>query len=144
MAVLNKKANFEFELVSDRYEAGLALLGAEAKAIRTGHIDISSAAVRILKNEIFLINANIPVSSPPKGYIPTRSRKLLLNRKEITSIITKTKQLKLTIVPVKVYNAGRLFKLELALGKHKKKFEKRASIKKKDTQREFEREFKIN
>ena len=59
-------------------------------------------------------------------------------------MITKTKQLKLTIVPIKVYNQGRLFKLELALGKHKKKFEKRASIRKKDIEREFEREFKIN
>lgn len=144
MKVFNKKANFEFVLTGDKYEAGLVLLGAEAKAIRTGHLDINSSAVRVLKNEMFLINANIPVASPPKGYSPTRSRKLLLNKREITSIITKTKQSKLTIVPVKVYNSGRLFKLEIGLGKHKKKFEKRASIRKKDIEREFEREFKIN
>lgn len=144
MKVFNKKANFEFVLTGDKYEAGLVLLGAEAKAIRTGHLDINSSAVRVLKNEMFLINANIPVASPPKGYNPTKSRKLLLNKREITSIITKTKQSKLTIVPVKVYNSGRLFKLEIGLGKHKKKFEKRASIRKKDIEREFEREFKIN
>lgn len=144
MKVFNKKAKFEYKLTSDRYEAGLVLLGSEAKAIRTGHVDLKNSSVRVLKGEMYLINANIPVASPPKGYGPTRSRKLLLNKKEITSILTKTKQLKLTIVPVVLYNQGRYFKLELALGKSKKKYEKKEQKKKKDIEREFEREFKIN
>lgn len=144
MQVFNKKANYNFVLTSDKYEAGLSLLGAEAKAIRTGHLDINQSTVRVLGGEIYLLNANIPVASPPKNYNPTRMRKLLLNKKEIVSIITKTKQLKLTIVPVKVYNQGHLFKLELALGKSKKKFEKKETKKKKDIEREFERQYKIS
>lgn len=144
MKVFNKKANYEYQLTGNKYEAGIALLGAEAKAIRTGHVDINQATVRFLDGELYLVNANIPVSSPPKGYNPTRSRKLLLNKKEIVAIISKTKQLKLTLVPTKLYNKHRLFKLELALGKSKRKFEKKESKKKKDIEREFEREFKIN
>ena len=143
MKVFNKKTNFEYVLTGDKYEAGLALLGSEAKAIRMGHLDIKQSTVRVLNNELYLINANIPVLSPPKGYNPTRSRKLLLNKREIVSIISKTKQQKLTIVPNAVYNHGRLFKLEIALGKPKRKFEKKESIKKKDLEREFERQFKI-
>lgn len=140
MKVFNKKANFDYVLTGDKYEAGLSLLGSEAKAIRTGHLDINKTAVRVLDGEMYLLNANIPVLTPPKNYSPTRSRKLLLNKKEILSIITKTKQQKLTIVPLCVYNAGRLFKLELGLGKSKKKFEKRASIRKKDIDREMARD----
>jgi len=143
MKVRNKKASFEYQLTDNKYEAGIVLLGAEAKAIRNGHIDINKSVVRVLNGEIYLLNADIPILQPPKNYNSTRSRKLLLSKNEIITITTKTKQQKLTIVPVSVYNHGRLFKLELALGKPKKKFEKKESIKKKDIEREFEREFRI-
>jgi len=143
MKIMNKKASFEHQLTDNKYEAGIVLLGAEAKAIRNGHIDINKSAIRILDGEIYLLNANIPILQPPKNYHPTRTRKLLLSKNEIVAITTKTKQQKLTIVPVSVYNHDRLFKLEIALGKSKKKFEKKESIKKKDIEREVERDFKF-
>jgi SsrA-binding protein len=152
MRIVNKKANFEYILTTERFEAGLVLLGSEAKALRTGHADIKQSVVRFVGNELFLINANIPVASPPRGYSPTRSRKLLLNKKELISIQTKSKQLKLALVAVSLYNErssrpeGRkssFFKLELALGKSKRKFEKKESIKKQDIDRDLERELRI-
>lgn len=140
MRISNKKANFEYQLTGDRYEAGVVLLGAEAKALRNEHGDLKQSSVRNLNGELYLINANIPVISPPRGYNPTRSRKLLLNKNEITSIITRSKQLKLALVAVALYNKDSLIKLELALGKPKRKFEKKESIKKKDIERDLERE----
>ena len=142
MKVFNKKANYEYTLTDDRYEAGISLLGAEAKAIRTGHLDLGQSTARILNGEIWLINANIPAAQPPKNYNPTRLRKLLLHKNQIISLITKMKQQKLTLVPTKIYNKGRIFKVGLALGKYKRKFEKRQSIKKKDIQKEIEQELK--
>ncbi|KKQ76767.1 MAG: SsrA-binding protein [Parcubacteria group bacterium GW2011_GWA1_38_7] len=142
MRVINKKANFEYLLTGEHFEAGIVLLGAEAKSLRNSRADLKQSVVRAIDNELYLINCNIPVVSPPRGYTPTRSRKLLLNKKEIVSAITKSKQLKLTFVPVSLYNKGRLFKLEFALGKPKRKFEKKESIKKKDVERDIERELK--
>jgi SsrA-binding protein len=141
MSTFNKKAKFEYKLEPDRIEAGLVLSGGEAKAIRTGHADISTAVCRILNDEVYLINANIPVQGATK-YVPTRSRKLLLHRDEIVSIRTRAKQRKLTLVPVKLYTKGRLVKLELALGTPKHKFEKRALIKAKDIERDIAQELK--
>ena len=76
------------------------------------------------------------------NYDPTQSRKLLLHRTELTSLITKMKQKKLTLIPTKVYTKGRLVKLEIALAKTKRKFEKKESIKRKDLEREIERELR--
>lgn len=143
MNIRNKKANFLYKLDEEKVEAGLVLLGAEAKVIREGHADLSNAYVRLLNNELWLVNANIPALQPPKNYNPTRSRKVLLHKMEILSLITKQKQQKLVFVPLRLYNKGRTIKLEIALGKAKVKFEKRQSIKKKDLQRELEQEFKI-
>ena len=141
MNIANKKARFEYELTGEGVEAGISLLGAEAKSVREGRADISQAAVRILKDEAYLINANIPAAGLQK-YDPTRIRKLLLHRSEILSLITKMKRKKLQIVPLRVYNKGRLIKLYLELGKSKHKFEKKESIKRHDINRDIEREFK--
>lgn len=141
MNIPNKKARFEYELTGEGVEAGLSLLGAEAKSVREGRVDISQAAVRVLKDEIYLINANIPAKGL-QNYNSTRARKLLLHRGEILSLITKMKQGKLQIVPLRVYNKGRLIKLYLELGKSKHKFEKKESIKRHDINRDIEREFK--
>ena len=142
MRVINKKANFEYLLTGEHFEAGIVLLGAEAKSLRNSRADLKQSVVRAIDNELYLINCNIPVVSPPRGYTPTRSRKLLLNKKEIVSAITKSKQLKLTFVPVSMYNKGRLIKISVALGKPKKKYDKRASIKEKDVKREIDRALK--
>ena len=141
MNIANRKAKFEYELTGEGIEAGISLLGAEAKSVREGRADISQAAVRILQDEVYLINANIPAQGI-QNYNPTRARKLLLHRKEILSLITKMKQKKLQIVPMRVYNKGRLIKLYLELGKSKRKYEKKESIKRHDMNREIEREFK--
>ena len=140
MQILNKRARYEYKLTNDRFEAGIALSGGEVKAIRNRRGDISKAHVRILQGEAFLINANIPVEGSKLQ--PTRTRKLLLHKREIISISTKAKQQKLTLLPLKLYTKGHLIKAQLALGRSKKKFEKRASIKKKDLEREIEQEFK--
>lgn len=141
MRILNKKAKFEYELTGEGIEAGISLLGIEAKSVREGRVDISQAAVRILGDEAYLINANIPATGIQK-YESTRMRKLLMHRGEILSLITKMKQKRLQIVPVRVYNKGRLIKLYLELGKSKHKFDKKESIKRHDINRDIERELK--
>jgi len=141
LKIFNKKAKFEYELTGEGVEAGISLLGIEAKSVREGRADISQSAVRVLKDEVYLINANIPATGIQK-YNPTRIRKLLMHRAEILSLITKMKQKKLQIVPLRVYNTGRLIKLYLELGRLKRKFEKRESIRRKDINRDIERELK--
>lgn len=141
MNIANKKARFEYELVGDGVEAGISLLGAEAKSVREGRVDISQSAVRILGDEAFLVNANIPAPGLQK-YNSTRIRKLLLHRGEILSLVTKMKQKKLQIVPIRVYNKGRLIKLYLELGRAKRKFEKKEALKRHDINRDIEKEFK--
>lgn len=136
MKIYNRKARFNYKLETEKTEAGISLSGAEAKAIRTGHLDLSQSTARILDGEVWLINANIPVSGL-KNYNATRSRKLLLHKKEIFSLQSKIKQRKLTFVPVRVYTKGHLVKVELRLGKTKRKFEKKQAIKKKDIEREI-------
>jgi len=129
MKVFNKKASFEYELTSERIEAGIVLKGIEAKAFRDGRINISKSHVKVIGGEIFLINADI-------------MRKLLLHKNEILSIITKMKQKKLQIVATQMYNSKSRIKLELVLGKPKRKFDKKESIKAKDIQRDLGRELK--
>lgn len=141
MRIFNKRAKFNYNLEKKRVETGVVLSGGEAKAVRTGHLDLSQSHARVVNGEIFLINANIPIQGATK-YDSTRMRKLLLHKREIISISTKMKQQKLTLVPVKMYTKGHLVKCELALGKPKRKFEKKESIKRKDIQREVERELR--
>ena len=141
MKIFNKKARFEYELTGEGIEAGISLLGVEAKSVREGRVDISQAAVRILGDEAYLINANIPTTGIQK-YDSTHMRKLLMHRGEILSLTTKMKQKRLQIVPVRVYNKGRLIKIYLELGRGKRKFEKKEAIKRKDIKRDIEKEFR--
>lgn len=141
MKIFNKKARFEYELTGEGVEAGISLLGIEAKSVREGRADISTAAVRILGNEAYLINANIPANGITK-YDATRMRKLLLHRGEILSLTTKMKAKRLQIVPLRVYNKGRLIKLYLELGRGKRKFEKKEAIKRHDINRDIEKAMK--
>lgn len=140
MKVVNKKANFNYKLGADRYDAGLELKGAEAKAIRGGKIDLSKSRVKVYGGEAWLVSANIQTDS--KDINATRPRKLLLHKKQILALEAKAKQKSLQIIPLSIYNIGRLFKLKLALGKTKRKFEKRDSLKKKDITRQIEKELK--
>ena len=141
MAIYNKRAKFDYSFEEGKLEAGIVLSGGEAKAVRTGHADLSRSVGKVLSGEVYLVNANIPVVGT-KNYVSTRTRKLLLHKNEIVRISTQMKQRKLTLVPIKMYNRTRLIKLELALGKPKRKFEKKEAIKRKDIQRDIEKEFR--
>lgn len=141
MKTFNKKASFDYLLTPEKVEAGIVLKGIEAKAFRDGRIDISQSHVKNIGGELYLINANIPVTGAIK-YEPTRMRKLLLHKKEILSLIIKMKQKKLQIVPTVMYNSKHRIKLELVLGVPKRKFDKKDSIKKKDIKRDIDRELR--
>lgn len=140
MFITNKKARFNYFLL-ETFEAGIALLGREVKAIKDGRADLSNSFARILNGEMYLVNANIPAQDTT-NYNPTRTRKLLLHRKEIVSIGGRIRQEKLTIVPTKLYTKGPLIKIQLAFAKSKRKFEKKESLKKKDIERDIEKELR--
>ena len=125
----------------EKYEVGISLRGAEVKEIKKGNIDLSHSYAKLIGDEAFLINANVPVKGTD-DYKSTRTRKLLLHRDELTSINAKIKAKKLTLVPTKVYTRGPFIKLEIALAKTKKKFEKKELLRKKDIEREVERQLK--
>ncbi len=137
----NRQANYEYAIL-ENYEAGLVLTGQEVKSIRHGHISLQGAYVVINNEEAFLINATVPpyqAKNTPAGYEPTHSRKLLLRREEIRSLIGKTQQKGLTLVPLRVYNKSGKIKLGFALARGKKEYDKREKIKKREFQREKER-----
>lgn len=133
----NKRAFFDYEIL-EKFEAGLVLSGQEVKSIKTGHIDLKGSYVTIQKNEAWLINAHIPLykmAGKLPSYEPTRSRKLLLHRKEIKNLLGKLTQKGLTLIPIKVYTKHNQIKLEFGIGKGKKKFDKRETIRKREIER---------
>lgn len=140
----NKKAKFDYEIL-DEYEGGLELFGHEVKSIRTKGADISNAHIIVRGAEVFLIGANIPVYqniSALEKYDPARVRKILVNKKEIRELVDQESKRGLTIIPISLYNKGRLIKLRFAVVKGKKKFDKREKIKERDTGREMQRTLK--
>lgn len=143
--VSHKRAHFDFEIL-DTYEAGISLLGTEAKSIRKNHGKLEGAHVVVRGKEAFLVGASIPPfqeANAPKTYAADRARKLLLTEKEIAEIERKSEKQGLTIVPIRLYNKGRHIKLEIAIARGKKKQDKRHSIQAHDTKRDIEREFKF-
>ena len=142
--VENRKARFNYEIL-EKYETGIELLGTEVKSVRGGRMSLEGAFVIIRGGEAFLINADIPpyqVKNAPKDYDTLRNRKLLMTKKEIAELAGNEKNKSLTIVPISVYNKNRKIKVEIALVKSKKKFDKRENIKKRETEREIRREYK--
>jgi SsrA-binding protein len=140
----NRKARFDYEIL-EKYECGIELIGTEVKSVRGGRVSLEGAFVIVRGGEAFLINANIPPYQPanaPKDYDPLHNRKLLLTKKEINELSDSGKNKSLTIVPISVYNKGRKIKIEIALVKGKKKFDKRETIKKRETDIEIRREYK--
>ncbi|MDP3941312.1 MAG: SsrA-binding protein SmpB [bacterium] len=140
MKISNKKAFFDYELL-ERIEAGINLTGSEVKAVRLGKADLTGSFVRLSGSEAYLVNAKIyPYEfARTEGYDPSRSRKLLLHKKEIVALKSKTEGENLTIVPVLLYTTKAYIKAQLAIARSKRKFDKRAAIKKKDQDRELER-----
>lgn len=141
----NKKAYFDYNIL-EKFEAGINLLGTEVKSIRAGHMGLKASYVVIDKDGLVsLVGANISPYQPknaPQDYRPDRSRKLLLRKREIEYLIGKSHQKGLTFVPLRVYNKKGKIKLEFGIGKGKREFDKRESIKERDTKREIERALK--
>lgn len=139
--ITNKKAFFDYQLL-DRFEAGINLYGFEVKSVRNGKADLTGSFVKIIGSEAYLVNAKIfPYQQAQvEKYDEGRTRKLLLHKKEIISLKGKTDGSNLSLVPVSLYFNHGFVKVEIALGKGKKKYEKRESIKKKDIQRNIREE----
>lgn len=138
---VNKRANFDYAL-TDKYEAGLVLTGAEVKSIKTGHLSLKGSFVTFKGTELYLTNADIPFykfAGLAKNYDPRRSRKLLVKKSEIKALLGKVKVKGLTLVPIRVYTKKRLIKLEFGVGRGKKEYDKREDIKKKDSNRTMKR-----
>lgn len=140
----NKKAYHEYFL-EEKYEAGVELHGTEVKSLRMGKCSIKEAFVRIENGQVYIYQMHI--SPYEKGNIfnrdPLRPKKLLLHKEEIKKLQGKIAEKGYTLVPVEVYLKGSLVKVEIALAKGKKLYDKRADIAKKDMRREAEREFKV-
>ncbi|MEK7669314.1 MAG: SsrA-binding protein SmpB [Patescibacteria group bacterium] len=142
--IQNKKAHFNYEIL-EKTEAGIELLGFEVKSLKKGQGSLEGAHITLRGNEAFVINMQIPPYQPantPNDYNPLRNRRLLLTKKEITDLTKSENQKGLTIVPLSVYNKGRKLKLEIAIVRGKKKYDKRETIKKRDVEREIRREIK--
>jgi len=141
----NKKASHEYFL-QDFYECGLVLEGWEVKGILAGKVSLNEAYVRVLNEEVFLIGCNItPIGNNTKftSLDPTRTRKLLLHKHQIDKLIGKTQISGLTLVPVKMYYKNRRVKLEIALAKGKKLYDKREDKKNREVDREIRRTVKL-
>lgn len=137
----NRKAKFNYFLL-ESYEAGISLVGSEIKSIRLGHISLDEAYIRIDGKEAFLVNAHIaPYDEANRfNHNPIRERKLLLHKQEIQSMWNDVRQKGVTIVPVQVYLKDGRAKIEIAVAKGKRLFDKRDEIAKRDQDREAQRE----
>lgn len=137
----NKQAFFDYEIL-ETIQAGLELTGAEVKSLRAGSVSLKEAIITIRNSELFLTNAHIspyPQANTFKVVNPTRSRKLLVKKSEIGRLIGLKSTQGLTIVPLKVYTKNHLIKLEIGVGRGRKKYDKRELIKKRDVDRELRR-----
>jgi SsrA-binding protein len=139
----NKRGRFNYEIL-EAYEAGVILSGAEVKSIRKGQISLKEAFGTARGNELWLTNAHISPYKPAGNadYDPTHSRKLLLKKSEVIKIIGTIQAAGLTLIPLKVYDKNGRIKIELGVGKGKKKYDKREAIKLREQKREIERAMK--
>ena len=142
--LLNRKASFDYDIV-ETLEAGIELLGTEVKSLRKGLGSIVGSRVAPRGGEVYLVGATIPPfqeKNAAADFDPERNRRLLLTKKEIKTLENTEKEKGLTIVPISVYNKGRKIKVEIGIAKGKKKFDKRETIKKRETDRDIRREWK--
>lgn len=139
----NKKASFDY-FIEENFEAGIALVGTEVKSLRMGRCNLKESFIKIINDEAYILGMHI--APYEKGNIfnkdPLRNRKLLLHRKEIDKLVDASTKEGYTIVATKIYFKGSIVKMNIALAKGKKNYDKRQSIAKKDMQRDALREFK--
>ncbi len=139
----NRKARHDYEIL-ETYEAGIALRGTEVKSLRDGRANLKDSYAAMRAGEVWLYGVHISPYSHGNinNHDPERDRKLLLHRREIRRLIGKTKETGLTLVPLQLYFAHGKVKVELALAKGKKQYDKRESIAKRDAEREMKRVFR--
>ncbi len=139
----NRKASFEYFLM-EHFEAGISLQGSEIKSVRSNQVSLGEAYVEVDEKNAWLINAHIAPYDPASynNHDPLRPRRLLLHRREIRELWDKVRMKGVTVVPVKIYLKEGRAKLDIAVAKGKKLYDKRAEIAKKDTQREVERQLR--
>lgn len=140
----HKKARLNYDILEE-FEAGLELLGGEVKSLRGKLGKLEGSHVVVRGGEAYLVGSSIPAYQPanaPKGYDPERSRKLLLTKKELGTLAAFEQQKGLTLVPISVYTKGRTLKIKIAAVRGKKAYDKRATLKERDTKREIERTLK--
>jgi SsrA-binding protein len=138
-----KKAHFNYEIL-EKYEAGIELQGFEVKSIKKGQGSLDGAYVIVRGGEAYVVNMFVPPyqeKNTPKGYEPRRNRRLILSRKEISELADVEAGKGKTIVPVSVFSKGNLVKVSVAVVRGKKQFDKRETIKKRETDRTVRREF---
>lgn len=143
MKIINKKALHNYHIL-EHLEAGLVLSGAEVKSIRSGRTDLGESYIKIIGEEVYLVNTNIPKygQSGDKEYDATKSRKLLLHKNQIMTLLGKTSGKGMVLVPVSIYEKNNNFKVDVGLGKSKKEFDKRKVIKERDHIRRVEQELR--
>ena len=136
----NRKAYHNYH-IQDGVEAGIALTGTEIKSLRAGRVSLGDAYVRPESGELWLVNVHIAryEAGSRSSHEPTRQRKLLLHRKQIKNLTSKVREKGLTLVPTKLYIKGHLAKVEVAIGKGKKLYDKREAIARRDMERELGR-----
>lgn len=140
----NKKALFDYNLL-EKMEAGLVLTGPEVKAVRAGQMNLKGAYITFHEDNAYLIGAHISRYQPAGKqleYDPERSRRLVLHKREIRYLQGKSQEKGLTIIPISVYTKHRFLKLEIAVAKGKKEYDKRETIKKRDVEKEMRRAIK--
>lgn len=138
MRIENRSARYNYEIL-EKFEAGIDLLGPEVKSVRAGQVSLNEAFVHLRDGQAYLVNAHIhPYQNSVQTISPTRSRKLLLHKNELLNLAGKVNTNGLTLVPIAMYNKGNIFKVEIALAKGKKSWDKRDDLKKKAQQRETE------
>ena len=141
MVLARNKEAFHDYFIEDKLEAGMELVGTEVKSVKAGKVSIKESFIRIIKNEIFIMNMHItPYEFGNINNLPeSRVRKLLLNRKEIEKWAAKIKEQGYTIIPLSVYTKQRLVKMEIGLAKGKKLHDKREALKRKDQERDMKK-----
>lgn len=140
----NSKARFNYEIL-ETFEAGLELLGFEVKSLKMGRGELAGARVLVRAGEAFVIGFSIPpyqVGNTPEDYDPARTRRLLLNKRQIAELAKAEETKGLTIIPLSVYNKGTKLKVSIGIARGKKKYDKRETIKKRDVERELGRTLK--
>jgi len=139
----NRKATHDYT-IEDRFEAGLVLTGTEIKSVRANRVNLSEGYVQIQRDELWLVNVHIAIYDPAgrRGHDPLRPRKLLLHRKEINRLIGRIRERGYTIVPLRMYLKKGRAKVEIALARGKRKYDKREAIQKRDAERDIRRDWK--